>query len=151
MYHHFRDKEDLFEAVFREVTADLDRQGRAAVVNWQGDLWSKMREAFARHLRLVAASREFQQILLVDGPAVLGWARWRDIQSQFIASDTAEALLELRKSGVLAGDPPPGLANLIQAALNDAALSIAHAVDPTTFSDEALAAFHFLLDGMRNR
>lgn len=149
LYHHFRDKVDLFEAVFRETTANLDRLGRAAVAGWTGDGWSKVQAALSGHLALVAANREFQQILLLDGPAILGWSQCRDIQSQFIARDMSDALEQLAEQGVLAANPPARLANHLQAALNDAALSIAHSADPEASSKSELAALSFLLDSLR--
>lgn len=149
LYHHFRDKDDLFEAVFLDATADLDRQARTAVEGETGDLWTKMRKAFASHLQLVAQSRAFQQILLIDGPAVLGWQHSRDIQSQFVSHEISKALDELAQQGILASPPPRQLANLIQAALNDAALTIANSIDPLLCAADALEAFNVLLEGMR--
>lgn len=151
LYHHFADKEELFEAVFRQVLEDLNQQATTAVSGLSGRLWAQVVAAFETYLSLIAGSLEFQRILLIDGPAVLGWRRWRDLQTECTTSRTAEALRKLMRKGLVDERPPEPLANLVQAALNDAALSIAHAADPRAAAAEATDAFVFLLEGLRTR
>ncbi len=148
LYHHFADKEDLFEAVFRTIVAELVSRSNSAAAG-SGDTWSKIVAAFSQYLELVASNEEYQRILLVDGPAVLGWGRWRDLQSEFVAKGTTEALQLLMDQGLVAHQPAEPLAYLIQAALNDAAMSIAHAQNSKQASKEAMTAFLFLLQGIR--
>ena len=149
LYHHFADKEALFTAVFREVAEELISRSNAAVALLDGDSWSKVRGAFSQYLQLVASNEEYQRILLIDGPAVLGWARWRELQGEFVAKGTADALRMLMRQGIVEEQPAEPLADLIQAALNDAALTIAHSLKPARAGDQAMAAFLFLLQGMR--
>lgn len=149
LYHHFAGKEGLFEEVFRMSIAELVSRSNSAAVALSGDTWTKVAAAFSQYLGLVAANEEYQRILLIDGPAVLGWARWRELQSEFVARGTADALQMLMDQGLVTRQPAEPLAYLIQAALNDAAMSIAHAPDPAQASKEALAAFLFLLRGIR--
>ncbi len=150
LYHHFADKEDLFEAVFRATIAELVNRSNSAATALSGDTWSKIVTAFSQYLELVASNEEYQRVLLIDGPAVLGWGRWRELQSEFVARGTAEALQLLMDQNLLARQPAEPLAYLIQAALNDAAMAIAHAPEPAQASREAKAAFLFLLQGIRN-
>ena len=149
LYHHFAGKEELFAEVFREVAQELIDRSNSSVAPMAGDMWAKVSAAFRQYLNLVAASEEYQRILLIDGPAVLGWARWRALQSEFVASGTTETLRLLMERDLLARQPAEPLAYLIQAALNDTALTIAHASNSTQSSNEAMAAFDFLLQGMR--
>jgi AcrR family transcriptional regulator len=150
LYHHFTDKDDLFAAVFRQVAIELDERAKSAVASLSGDLWPQVTQAFRHYLALVTASAEYRRILLIDGPAVLGWARWRDMQSEFVGQGTANALQMLMDQGLVAPRPTMALASLIQAALHDAALTIAHAAQPSKAAEEATDAFFFLLDGIRH-
>src|SRR5881398_3481078 len=66
LYHHFEDKADLFRAVFERVQRLLD------AASSQPDP--------ARHLEVgchafldACAEPDVQRIVLLDGPAVLGW------------------------------------------------------------------------------
>lgn len=149
LYHHFADKEDLFAEVFRTVAAELVEQSNASVAGLSGDLWRQVTSAFSHYLHLVATNEEYQRILLIDGPAVLGWSGWRAMQSEFVGKGTTEALGMMMDQGLVARQPAEPLANLLQAALNDAALTIAnaHASDPA--SKEVTGAFLNLLSGLR--
>lgn len=147
LYHHFAGKEDLFAEVFRTVAQELVERSNSSVAPMAGDLWAKVSAAFRQYLHLVATHEEYQRILLIDGPAVLGWTRWRELQSEFVASGATAALELLMDRSLLARQPAEPLAYLIQAALNDAALTIAHASPQA--QTQAMAAFDFMLQGMR--
>jgi AcrR family transcriptional regulator len=149
LYHHFADKVELFQEVFRAIDAELVGRSNSAAAALTGDTWAKIVAAFSQYLKLVASNQEYQRILLIDGPAVLGWARWRELQSEFVAKGTADALRLLMDQGIVARQPAEPLAYLIQAALNDAAMGIAYAQQPAQASQEAMNAFLFLLHGIR--
>lgn len=149
LYHHFADKQDLFEAVFREVLGELNDAARGPVMSLSGDTWSQLVLAFRGYLRLVASSAEFQRILLIDGPAVLGWKRWRELQSEEIGAGVITTLNMLMDEGVIPSASPGPLAILIQAALNDAALSIAYAADQHAAGVELTEALMRILEGLR--
>lgn len=68
VYHHFPDKRALFEHVFT-----VEQQALAGEVARSRTLAG----GIASYLRLVASTPAAARITLVDGPAVLGWARWR--------------------------------------------------------------------------
>lgn len=151
LYHHFTDKQALFEAVFREVSGELNKSASEAVRSLSGDTWNQLVRAFRAYLQLVAASAEFQRILLIDGPAVLGWKRWRELQSEEIGAGVITTLTMLMEQGVIPEAAPGPLATLIQAALNDAALSIAYAPDQRAASTELTEALMRILEGLRTR
>lgn len=149
LYHHFADKQALFEAVYCEVAKELNARARSAALAQYDDRWAQITGAFTNYFALIASEPIYQRILLIDAPAALGWSRWRELQSHYIAQDTARALRLLMREGDMEQRPADPLADLIQAALNDAALSIAHAPDPRKASIEIGSAFIFLLSGIR--
>ena len=151
LYHHFADKESLFAAVFREVAAELVDKSNASAAVLSGDLWGQVSAAFRQYLHLVASEADYQRILLIDGPVVLGWTRWRDMQAEFVANGAADALRLLMEAGRVAVQPAGPLAHLLQAALNDAALAIANSATPEVISQEVTDAFLALLYGLRSR
>ena len=151
LYHHFSGKEELFVEVFRTIAEELVARSNAAAAELSGDSWSKARTAFSQYLQLVASSTEYQRILLIDGPAVLGWTRWRDLQAEFMAQGTIRTLQLLMDQGIVPLQKAEPLASLIQAALNDAALTIAHSPEQPQTGQDARAAFLFLLQGIKQR
>jgi AcrR family transcriptional regulator len=129
LYYHFRDKEALFEAVFRELAGELF-DAASQQVRPLKDRWRQMQTGLQVHLRLIAQSRESQRILLVDGPAVFGWAKWRELQSEFSLGALEVSIGDLIEGGVIQSHQPLVVAQMVLSALNEAALLIAHAPDP---------------------
>src|SRR5262245_55342091 len=68
LYHHFADKADLFRAVLHEVQADL---AAATNINERDDALDMLTAALQQFLDASADDRAVQQVLLIDGPAVL--------------------------------------------------------------------------------
>ncbi|HLK24169.1 MAG TPA: TetR/AcrR family transcriptional regulator [Caulobacteraceae bacterium] len=151
LYHHFDDKEALFEAVFREVAHELSQAATDAVGALVDDPWGQLLEGIRAYLRRVAGSQEIQRIVLLDAPVVFGWARWREIQSEVSLAPLEGGLRSLMELNLMAEAPPRPLAHLLLAALHDAALSIAYAAAPEAARAEAEAALIALTDGLRTR
>src|SRR4029453_4611979 len=80
LYHHFADKQDLFRAVFAQVQTDL---AAATVINERDDPLDMLTAALQQFLDASAENAAVQQALLIDGPAVLGWEEWRDLEAQY--------------------------------------------------------------------
>ena len=62
---------------------------------------------------------------MLDGPAVLGPARWRELDDAASGRRLVEALEELVAGGVLAPRPVEPLARLLSGAMNEAAVWLA--------------------------
>src|SRR5260370_36114710 len=77
MYRHFEDKAALFRAVFESVEAELAASVRQEAAG-PGDALIRVEKGA---LAFLVAAREplVRRIVLIDGPAVLGWEPWRHI------------------------------------------------------------------------
>lgn len=151
LYHHFGGKEELFVAVYREVAAELYRSSTSAVSAYSGDTWKQLTLAIRVELESIVASEEVRRILLVDGPSVLGWKRWREMQSEGTLQGLIETIEMLINEGVVASQPREPLAQLILAGMNDAALSIAYSSTPKKTQEALTEALMLLLSGIRSR
>jgi AcrR family transcriptional regulator len=146
LYHQFPAKEDLFLAVYEEVEQQLTER----VVATLGDLASPFAEMRAGMRAFLEACRapEVQRIVLVDGPAVLGWERWREVAERYglgLIEGVIAAAVEAGELPDLAVQP---LAHLLMGALDEAALLVAR--DPQA-TDEIAATLERLIDGLRVR
>ena len=73
---------------------------------------------------------EVQQIVLLDGPSVLGWDRWREIGAEH-GLGLIEATLQAGvDAGAIAEQPVRPLAHVLMGALDEAAMLVARAEDP---------------------
>ena len=145
LYHHFENKTALFDAVLErliaESAASAAEAGRA-----HDDPVAALRAGTGAWLQ-AALAPEVQQILLVDAPAVVGWRRWRELDERYTLGGVRQALRGLAEQGRLPEDQVDVLANMLLAAVGEAALLIPRAEDPKV----ALAAGQAALDTLLQR
>ena len=72
LYHHFRDKEDLFRAVHEEVVAEVAPLLWRRSADRSTSAWTLFRANSEIHLQAASTNEAYRQIVLIDGPAVLG-------------------------------------------------------------------------------
>ncbi len=82
LYHHFRDKRDLFRAVHEQAEEELaQRIGEQIVAAGTTDALEALRTG-ARTFLDACTDRSVARITLVDAPSVLGWQEWREIDER---------------------------------------------------------------------
>jgi AcrR family transcriptional regulator len=146
VYHHFRDKRELFATVFTDLEQELDATGREAA----RAAASRPRDAFLAGCRayLEFAQRpDFHRIVLLDGPAALGPAGWHAADAQLGLPTLVAAVNALMAVGLIAPQPARPLALLLFGALNEAGFALARG-EPEIDLESALAAIGRLLDGL---
>ena len=84
----------------------------------------------------------------VDGPAVLGWQKWRALEEAFGLGVIRSLLEQALAEGAIAPQPLDALGHILLAAVDEAALYIANAPDPPIAKNEAIAAMDRLLHGI---
>lgn len=150
LYHHFEDKRDLFRAVFEEVERDLVARV-AEVAAAEPDVWTRMTKGVRAFLE-AAVEPDVQRVVLVDGPSVLGWAAWREIDEAYGYALVRASLQAATDEGLLPADTRvDALAHLFLASLSEAALQVARATDPAAAIDEMCATAFRMLEGLRAR
>ena len=151
LYHHFRDKADLFRAVMQAVAADLaDRLVTEQLARATGAVGSldQLREGFQAFLDACTGS-DFQRIVLVDGPAVLGHGAWTELVEQHGLGLLRDLLRRAIDHGQIDPLPADALARLLAALIGEASLYIAQASDPARARLEAGASLDRILAGLR--
>ncbi|WP_113699990.1 TetR/AcrR family transcriptional regulator [Nonomuraea lactucae] len=147
LYHHFEGKADLFRAVLAQVQEEVGARVAAAAEAAGGDSWAQL-EAGCAAFVTAGADPEVQRIMLIDGPAVLGWNEWRAIDEATSARHLAEALTTLAGDGTIPAQPVAPLARLLSGAMNEAVLWLAQSGRPDDLAD-TLAALSRLLGSLR--
>src|SRR3954462_8418481 len=93
LYHQFRDKEELFAAVFELLESELaQRTAAAAGASGTTDPLAELRVGAEAWLD-ACTQPENQRNVLVDGPAGPGWQRWREIGTRY-GRGLVEAVLQ---------------------------------------------------------
>jgi AcrR family transcriptional regulator len=149
VYHHFASKERLFEPVLEATTAALARQ---VMVKAQtaSDVWDAVAVATEAYFEL-ASTGAAAQIVLKDGPVVLGWERWRKIDAAHFGAAMPSILQAAIAQGLIASQPVEPLARLLLGAATEAAAACAASADPVATGRAHAQAFRALLDGLRQR
>ena len=145
LYHHFEDKRALFLAVFEQVEQDLI--AAAGDVPPVGGAFDVLRGGLLGFLD-ASLTPEVQRVLLIDGPAVLGWQEWRELEERY-GLGVIRSLLGLAVSdGTLPPQPIDALAHVLLAAVDEAALFIANADDKQAAKEQAVGTVDRLLRGL---
>jgi AcrR family transcriptional regulator len=127
LYAHFANREDLFLEVLESVEADL---GAKVAANIAGATWrERLDQALAGFLD-ASLEPEVRRILLIDGPAVLGWDTWREVEARHGLGALKLMLDEGNAEGSLHVDDTESMSHLLLSVIDEAALFIAHAKHP---------------------
>ncbi len=147
LYHHYRGKRGLFEAVFaqlqREIAERIDARSSRATNAFDAlvagcDAWLD-----------ACLEDEVQRIVLLDAPAVLGWQRWMEIDAQHGAGLLRGGIEACIEAGLLVDVDPTTLTHLLSGAMNEVALMLAQSADAPRLRREAGRTLHSLLGGLR--
>jgi AcrR family transcriptional regulator len=148
LYHQFAGKTELFEAVYEAIEEDLARRlGERIAAAGATDPIEVMTLGADAWLD-ACGEQEVQQIVLLDGPAVLGWERWREIGMRYGLGLVESLLTHAIEVGRIPPQPVPALAHVLVGALDEAGLYIARSEDQATASEEIRPVIARLVAGL---
>lgn len=145
LYHHFRDKQDLFEAVFIDIQEELRPRIRDAYLS-EPDSWVAFRAGFHEYLNH-SMDPTVQRIVLLDAPSVLGWERWREVD--YSLSLLQSGLSALAAEGVIGDVAVDELAHLLRGVASEASHMIALSSDVAESRRRVGQMVELLLEGIR--
>lgn len=145
VYHHYGSKRGLFRAVAVALQARVAEAVAAAAESAPSDPFERLRagsHAFLDAITVGPAAR----VLLIDAPAVLGWAEWRELDDEHSGRHLRDVLIEL---GVQ-DDLRDALAAQLSGAMNEAALRIAERAGDESERAAAHRALEHVLRAVRD-
>ncbi|MFE3199463.1 TetR family transcriptional regulator [Embleya sp. NPDC055664] len=152
LYHHFKDKADLFRAVMETVAAEaaeaLVAHEMSHAQDHPSEPWDQLRHGFQSFLD-VCTTGDFQRIVLVDGPAVLGPGSWDALVDEHGHGLLAAWLRQAMDNGEIDELPVPPLARLLASLISEASLYTARAADPAVARREVGEVIDRVLAGLR--
>jgi AcrR family transcriptional regulator len=147
LYHHFRDKRDLFAAVVEQIEQEV-MQKVAETALAEGDPWEQQSAAIGAYLD-VCLEPAVQRIVLTDAPSVLGLAAWREIEAKYGLALVQAGLQSIMDAGYIEKQPIEPLAHLVLGALTEGGLLIGRSEDRQAARREVGDGLDRILSGLR--
>ena len=146
LYHHFDGKKGLFRQVLTAAMRDV-RERIIQAARQARDPMSALEEGARAFLRQCADPAN-QRVLVVDGPAVLGWHAWRSLDLEHGVGLLREGLRRAAASQQFVLSDIDTASHLVAGALIDGAMLIASAPDDRTTRRRVEQAALGLLRGL---
>ncbi len=127
-YHHFQDKKALFDAVVvalqAETTARIEERSRA-----QQKIWDRLNVGIDAYLD-ACLEPAYGRIVIQEAPAVLGNARYREIEEAYPMALLTASLKALKRDGELDFEDIDLLSRMVDAMICKVALMLPEADHP---------------------
>lgn len=144
LYHHYGNKLGLFKAVVSAVQAEVGDLVEREASRSEDPMEQLILgcKAFVE----AAVSPSARRILLLDGPAVLGWEAWRRMDEENAMRHLREQLELLQAKGYYSRLSPAAMTSFLSGALNESALWIAERPDEPGAMEETMAVILHMLE-----
>lgn len=143
VYHHYRSKAGLFQAVAEQLQADVADAVVEAASGAGMSAHDRLRAGCHAFLDAITAAPAVR-VLLVDAPAVVGWQEWRRLDAENSAAHLRDALHD---AGV-ADELLDATTAQLSGAMNEAALWISQQPDDAQARDQAHVVLDRLVDAV---
>jgi AcrR family transcriptional regulator len=147
LYHHFKDKQDLFRAVLHEEQLKVAARCTESAAH-ETDPWRALMAANEAFLE-ACLDPAVQQIVLIDAPAVLGTDGFRQSDESYYLAGLVAAIEAAIEAGIIDRQPVQPLAHMIMGSMNEAARLIAHASDKERARREVGESANRVWNGLR--
>ena len=149
LYHHFSGKQALFEAVFERVEDEASRSIQAAL---QGhtDPWDKALAGLRAFLDVVQQPG-YRRIVILEGPAVLGYARFREQAERSTFANVHDIVGSVLEAGAwdLDEDMAETFSRIFFGAMSSAGEAVSTSDDPLAAAARVETAISFILAGFQ--
>ena len=151
LFHYFPNKESLFKEVWTKVQQAMDQASREAAIAARSktDHYAAFLAGIKTYLDW-ACRRDYQQIVLTDGPAVLGMAGWYEADDILGRENTMSGMRWLARHGLIDDSLLEPFAIMFHNALNGAGFAISRGGKGIT-PESTLQAFEIMLRSMGDK
>ena len=149
LYHHYRSKRDLFEAVYRGAEDAVAGHIGRAVAGCE-TAWEQLCAGCFAYLD-ACQDPGLQQILRVDGPSVLGLSSWAKIDREYGVDRLLPVLQNLSDGGVIDVPSAEAFAWQLTGAMNEATFWIAQHRNPAKALADSKKVLQVLLESAKSK
>ena len=148
LFHHFKNKKALFREVWTELNTRMNHEAQQAAkaARSETDPYAAFLAGCRTYLQWVTRE-DYQKIVLIDGPAVLGPITWHESGYTLGQYSIRIGLEYLAGQRLLEPAQVPVLTVLLHSALDGAGFVLSRK-DPDVTPESLLSAFESLLRGL---
>jgi len=149
LFHHFKSKQDVFLETWTRLQVAMDQEAREAAISARSldDPYSAFLAGCNVYLKY-ATRLDYQKIVLIDGPAILGLKGWYESDHDLGTQNVHAGVRYLAKKGIVAEHRVDALAVMLQSALNGAGFALAREEKGIT-ADSVYDAFEVMVKSLR--
>jgi len=148
LYHHFPSKTDLFQATFEQVEDELTAQVlQAAAGGGETDPMRILQVGFDAFLDQ-CRNPEVQRIVMLDGPTVLGWDLWHQLDERYAFGTIKTVLTVAADTGRIEQATVEPLTHLLLGAIMQAGMVVARSDDPLAAKKAMTETFSGLVSAL---
>lgn len=147
LYHHFKGKLALFEAVFERTEAEAVKTINSAVRR-QRDPWDKAMTAVSAFLD-VCQEPAYRRIVMQEGPVALGFDRWRESEERSTYGLVHDLVHRVLRQYDIEGSLLSTFTRIFYGAMSSAGIAVSEAEDPEEASREVATVISLMLAGLR--
>jgi AcrR family transcriptional regulator len=148
LYHHFPSKTDLFQATFEAVEDELTAGVlQVAIGSGETDPIRILEIGFDAFLDQ-CTNPEVQRIVMLDGPTVLGWDRWHELDERYAFGTIKTVLTLAAETGRIQQSAIDPLSHLLLGAVMQAGMVVARADDPLAAKKAMTETFSGLVSAL---
>ena len=133
LFHHFRDKADLFREVWLGLEQEMNETANKAAEKANREYGKEnVYAGFIAGCRVYfefAERPDYRRIVMMDGAAVIGEYEWRRVDASMGMETIGGGLANLYDHGAIRTPPTKALVIMIQGAVNGAGFAIARGED----------------------
>ncbi|WP_419393920.1 TetR/AcrR family transcriptional regulator [Cytobacillus praedii] len=148
LYHHFKNKKGLFLAVFEVVQKEIGEHVEAAAAQ-SNNSWQQLTNGCQAYLEGAVVSQN-QRILLIDGPAILGWDTFRKMDEKYSMNSLREQLQFMQERELIKPISVEAMTHCLSGAMNEAVLWISDHSDQKDVIEEVMIVLKHMLESFRN-
>ena len=127
VYHHFSDKDALFEEVVKHYNAAAQADVHEAIARHPDDAWGAAVAGLEATLD-VCADPVAGRLIYLEGPIGLGWRRWRESERQYTHDNLRRLLLSGVQAGIFRDDiASEAMTQLLAGMITHAGIALAEA------------------------
>lgn len=148
VYHHFGSKKGLFLAVLESIQKEVAGKVESEASQSE-DVWDQL--ILGCHAFVTAALEEKnKRIMLIDGPAVLGWEAWRGMDAQGSMQLLHEQLQTMQMQGYFESISIDAVTHILSGALNESALWLAQKSNVAESVEETMKIISMMLERFKS-